>query len=93
MGIYSIDYKKYNKTKYGIFLFKEKGKLGYCNIDKIDSTVIGKKIVSINNIPINEIEQKIIAFESGENEYWKYLQFLSNCIFSLLTGKQLGLST
>jgi hypothetical protein len=79
---YSIDYKKYDITKYGIFLFKEKESWVIGNIDKeIDSTVIGKKIVSINNIPINEIEQKIIAFESGENEYWKYLQFLSNCIF------------
>ena len=77
-----LHYKKYDKTKYGIFLFKEKESWVIGNIDKeIDSTVIGKKIVSINNIPINEIEQKIIAFESGENEYWKYLQFLSNCIF------------
>jgi hypothetical protein len=43
----------------GIFLFKEKESWVLGNIDKeIDSTVIGKKIVSINNIPINEIEQK-----------------------------------
>jgi hypothetical protein len=44
MGIldYSIDYKKYDKTKYGIFLFKEKESWVY-NIKEIDSTVIGKK--------------------------------------------------
>jgi hypothetical protein len=61
--------------------------LAFGNIDKeIDSTVIGKKIVSINNIPINEIEQKIIAFESGENEYWKYFAISFQFYFSFLLG-------
>jgi hypothetical protein len=41
------------------------------------------KIVSINNIPINEIEQKIIAFESGENEYWVFAILI---LFSFLLG-------
>jgi hypothetical protein len=79
---YSIDFKKYDKTRYGLYLYKEKESWIIGNIDKeIDSLVIGKKIVSINNIPIKEIEQRIIEFESGENEYWKYLQFLSNYYF------------
>jgi len=74
---FSIDYSKYDKTKYGLYIFKEKENWIIGNIDReIDSVVIGKKIVSINNIPIKEIEQKIINFESGENKYWKYKQFL-----------------
>jgi hypothetical protein len=41
------------------YFYSRKRKVVLGNIDKeIDSTVIGKKIVSINNIPINEIEQK-----------------------------------
>jgi hypothetical protein len=36
--------------------------------------------MSINTIPIKEIE-KNNEFESGENEYWKYDQFLSNYYF------------
>lgn len=80
---YSIDFNKYDKTIYGLGIYKEKGNWIIGNIDKeIDSTVIGKKIVSINNIPIKEIEQKIIEFESGENEHWKYLQFLSHYSYS-----------
>jgi hypothetical protein len=52
-----IDFNKYDKTRYGIFLYKEKDSwVG--NIDKeIDSTVIGTKIMSINTIPIKEIEK------------------------------------
>lgn len=74
---FSIDYSKYDKTRYGIYIFKEKENWIIGNIDKeIDSIVIGKKIVSINNIPITEIEQKIINFESGENKHWKFKQFL-----------------
>jgi len=74
---FSINFSKYDKTKYGLYIFKEKENWIIGNIDKeIDSVVIGKKIVSINNIPIKEIEQRIISFESGENKYWKYKQFL-----------------
>jgi hypothetical protein len=83
---YSIDYKKYDKTKYGIFLFKEKESWLLGNIDKEIDSNGGKKIVSINNIPINEIEQKIIAFESGENEYWKYFAISFQLHFSFLLG-------
>jgi hypothetical protein len=79
---YVIDFNKYDKTRYGIFLHKEKDSWVIGNIDKeIDSTVIGTKIMSINTIPIKEIEKRIIEFESGENEYWKYDQFLSNYYF------------
>lgn len=74
---YNIDFSKYDKTKYGLYLFKEKENWIIGNVDKeIDSIVIGKKIVSINNIPIKEIEERIISFESGENKYWKFKQFL-----------------
>ncbi|MBA0883010.1 S41 family peptidase [Flavobacterium undicola] len=79
---YSIDFNKYDKTRYGLGIYKEKENWVIGNIDKeVDSTIIGKKIVSINNIPIKEIEQKIIEFESGENEHWKYFQFLSHYSF------------
>lgn len=74
---YNIDFSKYDKTRYHKYIYKEKENWIIGNIDKeVDSAVIGKKIVSINNIPIKEIEQKIFEFESGENEYWKYPQFL-----------------
>ncbi|MBF4471175.1 S41 family peptidase [Flavobacterium sp. HJJ] len=76
---YSINFNKYDKTIYGLGLYKEKESWVIGNIDKeVDSTIIGKKIISINNIPIKVIEQKIIEFESGENEHWKYFQFLSH---------------
>jgi len=79
---YGIDYREYDKTFYGIGLYKEKENWIISNIDKeIDSAMIGKKIVSINNIPIKEVEQKISEFESGENEYYKHLQFLSHYYF------------
>lgn len=75
---YQINFGKYDKTRFGIGIYKEKENWIIANIDKqIDSIVIGKKIVSINNIPIKEIEQKINEFECGENEYWKNLQFHS----------------
>ena len=76
---YNFDFKKYDSNRYGIFLIKEKDNWAIGNIDKeIDSLVIGKKIMSINNFTINEIEEKIIAFESGENKYWKFNEFISN---------------
>ena len=79
---FSIDFSKYDKTRYGLYIFKEKENWIIGNIDKeIDSVVIGKKIVSINNIPIKEIEQKIINFESGENKYWKFRQFIYHFSF------------
>ncbi len=76
---YQIDFGKYDKTSYGIGVFKERESWIISNIEKgIDSAVIGKKIISINNMPIKEIEKKIIEFESGENKYWKNLQFISH---------------
>ena len=79
---YSIDFNKYDKTKYGLYLYKEKENWIVGNVDKgIDSIVIGKKIISINDIPIKKIKQKINQFESGENEHWKYLQFSSHYYF------------
>ena len=79
---YTIDFGAYDKTLYALNIYKEKENWIIGNIDKeIDSVVVGKKIVSINNIPIKEIEQRIIEFENGENEYWKYQQFLSHFYF------------
>ena len=44
---YSIDYSKYDKAKYALYIYKEKDGWIIGNIDKdVDSTVIGKKIVS-----------------------------------------------
>jgi hypothetical protein len=41
---YVIDFNKYDKTRYGIFLYKERDSWVIGNIDKeIDSTVIGLK--------------------------------------------------
>jgi len=80
---YSIDFNKYDKTIYGLGIYKEKENWIISNIDKgIDSTVIGKKIVSINNISIKEIEQRINKFENGENEHWKQLHFFSQYYYS-----------
>lgn len=92
---YSIDFNKYDKTKYGLGIYKEKENWIIGNIDReIDSTVIGKKIISINNIPIKEIEQKIIELESGENEHWKYFQFLSHYSYSFPSyWEAIGVST
>ena len=76
---YYFDFKKYDSSRYAIFLIKEKDNWVIGNIDKeIDSLVIGTKIVSINNLPIKQIEEKILAFESGENKHWKFNEFLSN---------------
>jgi hypothetical protein len=51
MDIHVIDFNKYDKTRYGIFLYKERDSWVIGNIDKeIDSTVIGTKIMSINTI-------------------------------------------
>ncbi len=56
--------------KFPIYLFKEKEKWLIGNIDKcIDSAVIGSKIISINEKPINEIEKLIQNFECAENFY------------------------
>lgn len=92
---YSIDFNKYDKTRYGLGIYTEKENWIIGNIDKeVDSTIIGKKIVSINNIPIKEIEQKIIEFESGENEHWKYQQFLSHYSYSFPSyWEAIGVST
>lgn len=92
---YNFDFKKYDSNRYAIYLIKEKDNWVIGNIDKeIDSVVIGKKIVSINNIPIHQIEEKIIAFESGENKYWKFNEFLTNRQFlSPLYWEALGVST
>jgi hypothetical protein len=52
---YVIDFNKYDKTRYGIFLYKERDSWVIGNIDKeIDSTVIGTKIMSINTIPLRK---------------------------------------
>jgi hypothetical protein len=47
-------FNKYDKTRYGIFLYKERDSWVIGNIDKeIDSTVI-KLIMSINTIPLRK---------------------------------------
>ena len=76
---YSIDFSKYDNTRYPLFIFKEKENWIIGNVDmEIDSVVIGKRIISINNIPIREVEDKILKFESGENKYWKFREFLGH---------------
>lgn len=73
---YSIDFSKYDKSRYALYLFREKEDWIIGTIDKeVDSSLIGGKIISINDIPINEIENRIKEFEDGENEYWKFMLF------------------
>ncbi len=74
----SMNLLEYDKTRYALYLFKEKEDWVIGSIDReIDSTVIGKSIISINNIPIKEIEERIIKFESGENKEYKFIKFQS----------------
>ncbi len=79
---FQIDYNKYDKSFFHLYLFKQKNEWIIGNIDKkIDSSVIGSKIISINNLSISEIENRIRKFESGENDEWKFNQFLLHFAF------------
>lgn len=78
-SVYNINFRKYDKTEYGLALYKEKDHWIISNIDRdIDSVVIGKRIVSINGKPVKEIEEKMKEFECAENEYYKYYNVLLN---------------
>ena len=79
---YNLDFKKYDKEFFHMFLFREKNSWIIGNIDKnIDSLVIGSKILSINNYSIAQIEDSIRRFESGENDEWKFQGFASHFAF------------
>lgn len=43
--------------------------------ESLDSTLVGLKVVSVNDIPIDEIEERVNAFEEGENEYHRLATF------------------
>ncbi len=67
---------------YPIRLFKEKTNWIIANIDQaMDSTLIGSKVVSVNNISMSDIESMAWRLESGENIYWTNLHFSYNLYF------------
>jgi len=79
---YSIDFSNYDKKRYALYLYPEKEKWIIGTVDKeIDSTLIGGTVISVNNIPISEIEQRIENFEDGENKYWKFRQFRNHYFY------------
>jgi len=71
-----INYTSKEKSKFNIYLYKEKKDWVIWNIDKSkDSLFIGSKIITINGKNTNEIKTLINKFECGENEFWKLKNF------------------
>jgi len=73
----------YFASKAGLFpvaFFKENDKWVLANINHTvaDSSAIGSQIISVNRIPMNEIESRAEKLENGENEYWTNLLFSSH---------------
>jgi len=67
-----------------LHLYKERDNWIIENIDRtIDSTVIGSRIISINQIPIEEIELRISQFECVENPFRANSKFLTHALIPL----------
>jgi hypothetical protein len=65
-------------------LYKEINDWKILNIARnVDSSVIGSTIVSINQIPIDEIETRINQFECVENPFRAYSKFLDHALIPL----------
>ncbi|MCC6460341.1 MAG: hypothetical protein IT260_07705 [Saprospiraceae bacterium] len=48
------------------------------NIDAgVDSTWIGATILAINEVPIDTVQRRMLAFESAENPYWAFKSFVA----------------
>lgn len=76
----NVDYFASEKGVYPVAFFKEKDKWVLANINRMvaDSSVIGSQVISVNRIPMYEIELRAGKLESGENEYWTSLLFSSH---------------
>lgn len=72
---HSLVQADYFTPEAGIFplrIYKEKEDWVLMNTDRTmaDSTLIGSRIISVNQVPVSEIEARIRKLESSENEYW-----------------------
>ncbi len=76
-GHTAISLSLYREKKlYPVYFYKEKQNWKVFNISKtIDSSVVGSRIVSINDIPISEVEKKVENFNSGENSFYRLADF------------------
>ena len=73
----SVDFS--SEDQFYFFLFKEKENWIVANVDNaIDSAVIGSKVISINEIPMSEIEQRVLSLECAENTYYALKKFQWN---------------
>ena len=73
-----------NDGHFYLHLYKEKDDWIIENIDRtIDSIIIGSRIISINQIPIDEIELRISQFECVENPFRANSKFLAHALIPL----------
>lgn len=88
-----VDYPMPETGGYPLSLFMEKEKWIIVNIDRAaaDSSVIGSEIISVNQIPVKEIEARAAKLESSENIYRTKLIFPPNLRFPSY-WKALGVS-
>lgn len=69
----------FDKTagRYSLRLFREGDRFLISHIDyTADSTLIGNALLAVNGIPVKTIQERILALESAENEYFAYTRFL-----------------
>ncbi len=75
-------FKKNTPTLFALLLFREDNNFIISNIDaQVDSTVLGGQVMSINGMPIMDLDQRILQYESSENEYFAFYQFQSHAYF------------
>jgi len=87
-----VDYYTDKQARYPVALFRDKEGWLIVNIDRLqgDSTWIGSRLVSVNQVPISELEERARKFESSENRYRTGLLFAGH-ISSPVFCKAIGL--
>lgn len=69
-----------SKEQFGVLLFKEKENWVIRNIDKVvDSSAIGSKLISVNGLSVDKLNEKIERINSGENSYFRLYPFGYQC--------------
>lgn len=78
----SVAFNEKGSKRYTISLFVEGDRFLVANIDRsADSSLIGRPVIAINDIPIHTVQERIVAFESAENEYFAFNRFQSRAGF------------
>lgn len=75
-GVSGLTFAEKGDSRYAVSLFREGDHFLVFNMDQsADSALIGRPVVAVNGLDIKTIEERVLNFESSENEYFAFFRF------------------